>query len=158
MGTRSNIGILCDDGKVAGVYCHWDGYVEHNGRILYENYRDTAKVIRLIQGGNISSLGEHVAPEDTGKPLVHRHEKGQALRKHTFDDPAEGVTVFYGRDRGERDQGAHMFDNIAEFRSNMEEFAYLFNPKTGEWKWCNSYSYSKPDKWYDLKPSQWEDK
>ena len=33
MGTRSRIGVMHGD-KVKSVYCHWDGYLEHNGQIL----------------------------------------------------------------------------------------------------------------------------
>ncbi len=29
MATRSNIGIVNDNGSVTGIYCHWDGYPEH---------------------------------------------------------------------------------------------------------------------------------
>ena len=34
MGTRSRIGIEMPDHSVVSVYCHWDGYVEGNGKIL----------------------------------------------------------------------------------------------------------------------------
>ena len=38
MGTRSKIGILRRDGTVDHIYCHWDGYPEHNGVILFNDY------------------------------------------------------------------------------------------------------------------------
>ena len=37
MGTRSRIGVMHGD-VVKSVYCHWDGYLEHNGVILQEHY------------------------------------------------------------------------------------------------------------------------
>jgi hypothetical protein len=43
MGTRSTIAIQNADNTVTGIYCHWDGYVEHNGKILNENYTTESK-------------------------------------------------------------------------------------------------------------------
>ena len=57
MATRSRIGILNDDGTVDSIYCHWDGYLSHNGKILFEHYTDPAVVQELIALGDISSLG-----------------------------------------------------------------------------------------------------
>jgi hypothetical protein len=37
MGTRSRIGVMHGD-NVKSVYCHWDGYLEHNGEILLKHY------------------------------------------------------------------------------------------------------------------------
>jgi len=42
MATRSNIGIVNEDGSVTGIYCHWDGYPENNkvttkvGKLVYD--------------------------------------------------------------------------------------------------------------------------
>ncbi len=34
MGTRSNIAYKKSDGKIVSMYCHYDGYPEHNGVML----------------------------------------------------------------------------------------------------------------------------
>ena len=39
MGTRSTIAIQKLDGSVEQIYCHWDGYLDHNGTILKTEYR-----------------------------------------------------------------------------------------------------------------------
>ena len=57
MGTRSNIGILNEDGTVDYIYCHWDGYISHNGKILNEYYSEEASVWGLIAAGDMSTLG-----------------------------------------------------------------------------------------------------
>lgn len=44
MSTRSMIGRLNDDGTITGIYCHFDGYLSHVGRILATHYTDPAKV------------------------------------------------------------------------------------------------------------------
>jgi hypothetical protein len=40
MGTRSTIALEFADGTVEQVYCHWDGYLSNNGKILQAHYMD----------------------------------------------------------------------------------------------------------------------
>jgi len=56
MGTRSTIALEFADGTVEQVYCHWDGYLEHNGQILARHYMDPFKVKELVALGGFSSL------------------------------------------------------------------------------------------------------
>lgn len=60
MSTRSTIGVVRCDGSKARIYCHWDGYLEHNGVILYESYSDMDRLEQLLRLGNISSLEENL--------------------------------------------------------------------------------------------------
>ena len=60
MGTRSTIALEYADGTIEQVYCHWDGYFDHNGKILQENYTDPFKLQKLIAGGDMSTLSEDV--------------------------------------------------------------------------------------------------
>jgi hypothetical protein len=60
MATRSRIAIENQDGSVTSVYCHWDGHIKTNGRILNENYTTKDKVEELIALGNLSSLDETI--------------------------------------------------------------------------------------------------
>lgn len=60
MGTRSTIAIEFADNSVSQVYCHWDGYLDHNGEILNKHYMDPFKVRSLIDLGDFSSLRETV--------------------------------------------------------------------------------------------------
>ena len=57
MGTRSRIGVMHGD-VCKSVYCHWDGYLDHNGVILQENY-DSAKANHLAYLGD-ATVGERV--------------------------------------------------------------------------------------------------
>jgi hypothetical protein len=114
MGTRSTIAIQNADGSVTGIYCHWDGYLSHNGKILQDHYADEAKVRELIALGDISSLGEEI---------------GEA---HDFDAAPRGECNAYGRDRGERDVGARTEHNWRQFRAEHgQEYDYLFVPGKG---------------------------
>ena len=60
MGTRSTIALEFADGTVQQVYCHWDGYLEHNGLILQEHYLDPFKLRDLIDLGGLSTLRPEV--------------------------------------------------------------------------------------------------
>lgn len=116
MATRSRIGILNEDGTVSSVYCHWDGYPSHHGRILSESYTDPEKVKKLINLGSISILDEEVETSDP----------------HTFEKPKDGVTVAYHRDRGEDYDPPRINGSLDEyFEDDNEEYGYLF--VDGEW-------------------------
>ena len=58
MATRSLIGIKLDNGITKVVYCHWDGYPEHNGQLLVNNYTSPSAVFELMELGDLSSLAE----------------------------------------------------------------------------------------------------
>ena len=58
MSTRSRIGIVREDNTEQYIYCHWNGYLSHNGRILEKYYNTPEKVEKLIALGNISELGK----------------------------------------------------------------------------------------------------
>jgi hypothetical protein len=58
MGTRSRVGIV-QDGVCKSVYCHYDGYLEHTGRMLAEHF-DEAEVLKLLKQGDNSGIQESV--------------------------------------------------------------------------------------------------
>ena len=115
MATRSNIAYRNAEGTIVSVYCHWDGYVANNGRILEENYQDQAKIEALVALGSISSLGAELG------------------EKQDFDDRStqkDDWTLAYHRDRGEELHVSEYAD-IPSWIDDMEEYAYLWNGK--EW-------------------------
>ena len=123
MGTRSTIALEFADGTVEQVYCHWDGYLSHNGNILLNHYLDPFKLQKLIDLGDLSSLRPEVNPEP--------------YREHTFDNSQEDVCVFYGRDRGETGVNARYFKDFADYKANhqYEEFEYILRT---DGNWCVS--------------------
>ncbi len=60
MGTRSCIGIENSDGSIVASYCHWDGYVSHNGAILLAHYGSPELARAIASGGYYSFLGKTV--------------------------------------------------------------------------------------------------
>ena len=101
MATRSVIAKL-DDRGIQAIYCHNDGYLSNNGKILDQHYQNEVKVDNLIAQGDISSL------------------------KDTIED-----TIFYHRDRGEDNKEAVNLNNETKllehaFESCDAEVVYMF--------------------------------
>ena len=121
MSTRSTIAILKKDGSVSSIYCHSDGYLSFNGMLLERHYQDAEKVNKLINLGQISSLAEEV---DIPKGV-----------KHTFDKRATGITIFYGRDRGEKEVDAVNYKSFEDYASNgdFQQYDYVFDETKNNW-------------------------
>ena len=118
MATRSTIAIQLENNSIKQVYCHWDGYLSNNGNILVNHYKDSAKVLELINQGSISILDKNINPSKDSK--------------HDFNNKETDVCVFYSRDR-EEELDIDNFENFEDYTSNVnfEEFNYIF--KDGEW-------------------------
>ena len=120
MATRSFIALKTADG-FEGVYCHWDGYLKHNGAILLEHYCESGKVAELLSHGDMSSLGTSVG------------------QKHDFFAHDQGYTTYYGRDRGENGPhiGIKRYPSLSELVDYAEqcgcEYLYLFDK---EWQYA----------------------
>lgn len=74
MSTRSAIILKQSDGSFAGIYCHFDGYVEGVGAELNKHYQDRAKVAELISNGDASCIGADIGScefyaRDRGEPM-----------------------------------------------------------------------------------------
>jgi hypothetical protein len=83
MGTRSTIALEYADGSVGQVYCHWDGYLSNNGKILLNNYADPFKVRELLDNGDMSSLDTSVDGCSFYK------ERGEVCPQNMYKDFAE---------------------------------------------------------------------
>lgn len=129
MATRSTIALEFADGTVQQVYCHWDGYLEHNGAILFEHYADPFKLRDLIDMGDVSSLGRVVGEKHPFSP----HESADAKAAYDIAMDA-GYTTFYGRDRSEDGVSARKFVNFEDYKANhqYEEYEYILRPD-GNW-------------------------
>jgi hypothetical protein len=133
MATRSTIALEFADGTVQQIYAHFDGYLEHNGRILKEHYSDPFKLQELIELGSISVLAPEIGvkhpfdnPHRWGTPDYLAHE---AEYKH--------MTKFYGRDRGETETKARRFADFADYQANgqWEEYNYILRQVDGQAQW-----------------------
>ena len=135
-GTRWLVGIEQPNGKVTSTYGHYDGYPEWAGKHLKKYYNNPAKAKELLKLGKsgISTIGPKI--------------KGS--KDHSFEKPDKGVTVFYGRDRGEKDNWLSNWKNRDAVKFNSgEEYAYIYNLK--EKQWYYKAEYGNPREWTKLK-------
>jgi len=139
MGTRSRIGVMHGD-KCKSIYCHWDGYLSHNGKILQEHY-DSAKANHLVALGDLSSLKATIGEKHAFSQFELRAEEVAGFKLLT-----ENMCTFYGRDRGEKDtefQVAHTFDEFLEQCDNCAAEYYYIN-KDGVWYCGTTYENTHP--------------
>ena len=135
MGTRSRIGVMHGD-KVKSVYCHWDGYLSRNGRLLQDHY-DSARANNLVALGDLSSLGRVIGEAHPFSP--HTTPEDAALYEAAKE---AGYCTFYARDRGETGtefQVAHTFEEFFEQCDGCSaEYYYIM--KDGVWYCGDTYT------------------
>lgn len=117
MATRSTIAIEKQDGTVEAIYCHWDGYVSHNGELLFQHYSNAENLQALIDLGDLSIL---------------QSEIGDA---NNWDAPTRGICLFYGRDRLDTlGTGKAKFKDFAEYKryNSHQQYNYILRAN-GVW-------------------------
>lgn len=132
MATRSQIHYY-NAGELLTSYCHYDGYPEGVGRTLYEHYKQPSKAKELVWLGALSYVREEIYPKTS---------------THSFDTPEEGVTVAYGRDRGEKGVGASRLKRVFKtkkdlfnhiHKGNHEEYSYIYIVGENQWYVIDHY-------------------
>ena len=132
MGTRSTIALEYADGTVEQVYCHWDGYLEHNGQILLKHYSNPFILRDLIDLGDISSLKPTI-----GTKHAFSHFELRAEEVAEYKVLTENMCTFYGRDRGEDGVSAKKFASYEDYLLNhqYEEYDYILRNDNGVAVW-----------------------
>ena len=135
MGTRSRIGVMHGD-VVKSIYCHYDGYLEHNGRILQEYY-NSAKANNLVALGDLSCLRPSI-----GEKHAFSQFELEEMDREEFVRTTEDWCTFYGRDRGEEGVDFVVAHTFAAFLDQVEASGaeYYYIMRDGMW-YCGS-----PDK------------
>ena len=131
MSTRCRIGIENKNGTITSIYCHHDGYLEGVGGILVNHYKTEEKIRKLMELGDMSSLGTEPVENLRGweNPGLGTTDWMKAYKElHP-----ENQCVIY-KTRGE-DCPAKAHKSIKEYqkysRDCWGEYAYLF--RDGEW-------------------------
>jgi hypothetical protein len=120
MATRSYIGKLNPDNTVSYIYCHYDGYLKHNGELLNEHYTTEQKVDQLLELGDISFLDVEI---------------GEA---QDFKNPTTGWTVAYSRDRRDGEAKQRLAD-LEDYNQDMGiDYFYLYTNEG--WKYSDGSS------------------
>ena len=136
MGTRSMIAIENPHSKaVKAIYCHWDGYLAHNGAILNEHYSNSPKVNNLIALGDLSSLRPEIGVQHAFSSLDVPKAEQEA-----YDKEHGNSCTFYTRDRGEDAPYKHFESAKAAleyYNGSWCEYFYLFrydaDLESGKW-------------------------
>jgi hypothetical protein len=119
---------------VKSIYCHWDGYLQHNGSLLEKHYSNSPKVNNLIALGDLSSLRPEIGDKHTFSRL------DSTLPEAEYEALYGNMCTFYTRDRGE-DAPYKFFptikDAVAYYDGSWCEYFYLFrydaDLETGKW-------------------------
>jgi hypothetical protein len=131
MATRSTIALEFADGTIGQVYCHWDGYLAYNGKMLQEYYSNPFILRDLIDLGDISSL----KPSIGTKHPFSQFDNGMSTEE--FSLLYQDMTTFYGRDRGEDNTKARYFKDYLHFLvdGQCEEYDYILRNINGVATW-----------------------
>ena len=131
MATRSTIALEFADGTIGQVYCHWDGYLAHNGKMLQEYYSNPFVLRDLIDLGSLSSLRPQIGTK-------HPFSMFEAnMTQDEFANLYRDMCTFYGRDRGEGQSDATYFKDYEHFLvdGQQEEYDYILRNVNGVATW-----------------------
>jgi len=117
MATRSYIGVRNTDASVDYIYCHFDGYPDHNGKILTEHYSNINRVNELLNLGDLSVLGQFIG------------------EKMDFNKRVQDTCLAYGRDRGESNVSKKNTGYDELITSQDVAYVYIFD---GDYWECHS--------------------
>ena len=109
MSTRSMIAIQDADGTCYAVYCHFDGYVSHMGKMLTTHFNSMEKAVELVNEGELRSV-------DVDKDGIIELE-------HFVEDFAKREIEYYDT----------MEDMLNAFRNSDREFIYLWDDEFEGW-------------------------
>lgn len=120
MSTNAFIGIR-ENNSITYIYNHSDGYLEYLGRMLLEHYNSEEKAKALVELGDVSVVKEKLAPAEG---TVHSFD---------YDKRQEGVSVFYGRDRGEEWEYIKPVTIQGTTFDEHQYYNYLYDVEEGRW-------------------------
>ena len=140
MSTNCRIGIENKDGTITSIYCHHDGYMEGGvGERLVVHYTDEAKIKKLMELGDLSSLGT----EPVENPNAWKTPSSQGL----FTGTKSWIKIF---------RELHPEDKCDAYRTRGETCPAKIHKDMKDYgeaarKQHSYYVYLfKDNKWYDL--------
>lgn len=145
MGTRSRIAVMHGD-VVKSVYCHWDGYLSWNGKLLQEHY-DSTKANQLVALGDLSSLKPEIGE---AHPFGYH---GTDISAEDYEKQFGNMCTFYARDRGETGTEWKVAHSFAEFLEQVDNCCgeYYYIIKDGVW-YCGTLHEREQDLYKKLVP------
>lgn len=111
MSTRSMIAISDADSNFYAVYCHFDGYVSHMGKMLQTYFNSTEKAVELVNEGELRSIMP--SNENESEVVLEHFEECFEKREIEYYDTME--------------------DMLDAFRHSDREFIYLWDEELEGW-------------------------
>jgi len=155
MSTRSNI--VYDTGdSVRAVYCHHDGYLDHNGRILFDHYNSEDKVEALIELGDFTSLKPTVEEtrEKTMRSVSFESDRGfRTLDQYMHQVDGSDIEYIYLWDKYmwwiSRSISFNLWNDTPRYEKGYKEWIFYhskFEPLAQElaaWDYDNHKAYDR---------------
>jgi hypothetical protein len=134
------IGVENVDGTITAIYCHWDGDIKTNGRLLAAHWTEPVKIAALMDLGNLSSLGPEIGEKH--EPHPYRNDVCTTYARDWGRGDYEGDLEVWSRTYQDRKAFGDVKDNIGR-RLGSIEFYYLHSK--GEWlvRPCGKEEYEK---------------
>ena len=127
MSTRSMIAVQDADGACYAVYCHFDGYVSHMGRMLTTYFNSDEKAADLVNEGEVRAIeisAENEVVLEYFEPAFDKREI------EYYDTVVDMLNAFQNSDR----EYLYIWDDVIEtwlYRKNV----YTSNGKMVEPEW-----------------------
>lgn len=123
MSTHSTIS-LYSDGYLQSQYCHFDGYLYHNGNLLLNNYTTQEKVQDLLNFGDMSIL-----EQDTASCTFYARDRNESIQIRTqpigiISNPKHIIPIF------EEEYNYLFFNNQWYFYEMYSSSQQYFKPLT----------------------------
>jgi hypothetical protein len=133
MSTKSSIALEYADGTVESVYCHFDGYIDHNGKLLFQHWRDPFRLQQLIDQGDLSALGQELGQKHYIRNPYAWGTDDFVAWKNRYSNWCK----FYGRDNQENDCQKKSFRDILQYLENQQwqDYNYILRLIDGVATW-----------------------
>ena len=137
MATHSMIGIIRNN-CIEVTYCHYEGFLEGNGRILNNFYKDIINIDILISKGAIYDLGTAIINTCYMEYLKNNEIK---LGRLHYDYYVRDIKSWIGKTI-KYDMIHKMVEDILNHHDKID-FAYLYHEKLEKWLYIKISSYKK---------------
>ena len=127
MSTRSMIAVQDADGACYAVYCHFDGYVSHMGKMLTHYFNSDEKAADLVNEGELRAIDISAENEVV---LEHFEADFDKREIEYYDTVVDMLNAFQNSDR----EYLYIWDDVIEtwlYRKNI----YTSNGKMVEPEW-----------------------
>jgi len=118
MATNCSIAVKTEKGYET-IYVHNDGYPKHMLKTLREYHNSEESARKIVSLGDASCIYQKIDPTDGSG--------------HCFNNPEDGVCIFYCRDRGERLEDNCSFTYKSK-KDLLDGSSYLYIFEDGEWR------------------------